>query len=121
MHKNEAGGLVKLRFLVRQHTRDAEVLKIFASAVAGWWCVLRLLVAGAGCVLRLLVAGCAPALIGVLGVESTLLDLEALYMGDYLVTTFNDIKCIIIPFFMMYQLPLAKSKDFSCPLSSPGG
>ncbi|RPB17891.1 hypothetical protein L211DRAFT_767906, partial [Terfezia boudieri ATCC MYA-4762] len=30
--------------------------------------------------------------------------------GDYLVTKFNDIKCVIIPFLMKYQLQGAKSR-----------
>lgn len=76
---NEAGGLVKLRFLVTQHTRDAEVLKNLVNYF-----------------------GCG---------KYTIRSGRPLY-GDYLVTKFNDIKCIIIPFFMKYQLQGAKSKDF---------
>jgi hypothetical protein len=90
---NEAGGLVKFRFLVTQHTRDAEVLKNLVNYL--------------GCGKYSIRSG-GPLYGDYLVTKFTL----APQRGG---CCRHDIKCviiIIIPFFMKYQLQGAKSKEF---------
>jgi hypothetical protein len=78
---NKIGGLVKIRFLVSQHIRDAEILKNLGNYL-----------------------GC-----GKFYKKSS----ESSY-GEFVVTKFNDIKYIIVPFFMKYPLQGEKNQDFLC-------